>query len=214
MGLTRVEGERRSPGWGDRLRGSERSDRRIDPVPGPDHTVGHRLVHGAIERLAPHHVGTRTSGGDLSARLPGLVGPLDAGMSWAVLRDEHTSAAGMTGERLHCCRFPSSDEPRLGTAMCAATQLFSPAGQTEFYRTPGDFSSRGETGFTRRVAGANPVSARQPGSSRGMRTRKVEPTPCSDSTSTFPPCAATSAATIDRPRPLPPDARVREASAR
>ena len=48
----------------------------------------------------------------------------------------------------------------------------------------------------------------------GKRIRKREPRPGSVSTSAVPPCAAVNAATIDRPRPLPPFARVRDSSTR
>ena len=58
----------------------------------------------------------------------------------------------------------------------------------------------------------------QPSGAAGNRTTKQEPRPGALSTSTVPPCAATIAATIDRPSPLPVvDAvavRVRAVSAR
>src|SRR5690606_18513105 len=58
------------------------------------------------------------------------------------------------------------------------------------------------------------VGAPAPASAAGRVTRTVAPPPGVGSTRAVPPCAATSAATMARPRPEPPDVRARESSSR
>ena len=48
----------------------------------------------------------------------------------------------------------------------------------------------------------------------GIRTVTVIPCPGEDVAETVPPCAATMAATMERPRPLPPLVRARAGSTR
>ncbi len=48
----------------------------------------------------------------------------------------------------------------------------------------------------------------------GTRNRNVEPSPSIDSTVTSPPCACATWRTIERPRPVPPVARLRARSTR
>jgi hypothetical protein len=102
-------------------------------------------------------------------------------------------------------------EPKTGTARCERPAGDDAEGPRD-RRTSGRSRrnrSRRRRARTSRAAGRD---ASQPAS--GSSTRKVAPLPGSDSAETRPPWAFATAATIERPRPIPPLARAREASAR
>src|SRR5699024_5771061 len=65
-----------------------------------------------------------------------------------------------------------------------------------------------------RPVGASPAETGGPDGGAGSVMRTVVPPPGVGTIRAVPPCAATSADTIARPRPAPPEARAREASSR